>query len=416
MKLECLFPSMKPQDLRARWLAGEHHVEHGDLARLDELLDIPLTIHELAPRVAYHCTFSAFEADSKGELVPLHGISADHAMQLFDRGYTIQCAGAYPGSRSAAIGPEICRQLGIPHASTSIRYIFSPAGAADAFGWHFDTANVIAVQLRGTKRWQLARNDDVRFPHRAGHPSQPVRGPLNNLPGFSPPSGYGPRYFDKSALANATSVELAPGSVLYNPGGLWHRTSGVGGEGSCSISFLFEPDSWLKLFVRGLTSALMEDATWREPALQITAPGHGRSAARAAFADRLERLAVVVRGLTAEALLERAYDSQLSHLADDAAWFRLDPTATASIERAADGSWRLCVVSDGSETDVELGDSLVTACQWILASESVPFSTSALLLATSLSPQSMGQDRVERVVALLSALDTLGVVERIDGP
>lgn len=416
MKLESLFPSTTHRGLRERWLAGRHCVEHGDVARLGALLDVPLNVHEFVPRAAYYCTFSAFTADRQGELVPLHSISADHALQLFERGHTIQCSGAYPGSQSANAGAELCRELGIPHASASVRYIFSPPNVEDAFGWHFDTANVIAVQLSGTKRWQLAQNEDVRFPHRAGHPSQPVRGPLNDLPGFSP-RGYGPRRFDKSALGDATHVEMVPGSVLFNPGGQWHRTSGVGNEGSCSVSFLFEPDSWLKLLVRGLVSTLVEDATWRAPALQITAPGTGRDEARAMLAERLESLKAQILDLTARDLLERAYESHLSRVPEDgAAWFRLDPTAHGSIERNANGSWQLSLVSEGSDTAVEIGDSLVAACQWILASECVPFSTSALLLATSPTPHDVGQDWVDRVTTLLSVFETLGALEPVDPP
>lgn len=408
-----LFPSTTIEQLRECWLEGRHHVEHGDVARLGELLDAPLRPQEFIPRAAYYCTFSAFKANGDGELAPLHSISADHALQLYERGHTIQCAGAVRGTRSAEWSAELSRQWGIPHVSASVRTIFSPPNAVDAFGWHFDTANVIAVQLSGSKRWQLAPNEDLRFPHRAGHPSQPVRGPLNGLPGFSP-RGYGPWSFDTSSFRDATRVELVPGSVLFNPGGQWHRTSSVGAQGSCSVSFLFEPDSWLKLLVRGLVSTLIEDAQWREPALGLTAPGAGRAVATAAFVNRVEGLKALVQELDAAELLQRAHDSHLSRDVDGAGPLRLAPAARAGIEQAVDGQWRLSVVDgDGASTDLEVSAALVPSCRWILDSEHVPFSMSTLVLATSPSPENIEPDWIDRVTALISVLETLGVVDAL---
>ena len=155
MKLGQLFPPLSAADVRAHWLSGDHVCHHGDPARLPDLADMVTDLREFVQRFAYHCTFSAFRADSAGELAPLHGITADQALLLYGRGHTIQCAGTH----DPRLTPPLCRELGIPHVNTTIRHIFSPPDAVDAFGWHFDTANVIAVQLAGSKRWQLADKD-----------------------------------------------------------------------------------------------------------------------------------------------------------------------------------------------------------------------------------------------------------------
>lgn len=411
MDLETLFPSLPAAGLRECWLAGRHHAEHGALARVAELLDAPLEPYEFIPRAAYGCEISAFKANEEGELAPLHSIGGQHALQLYQRGHTIQCAGAVAGFRAARCGAQLCRDLGIPASSVSIRTIFSPPNAVDAFGWHFDTANVIAVQLHGSKRWQLAPNEDVRFPHRAGHPSQPVRGAINRLPGITP-RGYGSPTFDTSGFGDATEVRMVPGSALFNPGGHWHRTSSVGAQGSCSVSFLFEPDSWLSVFVRGLVSTLLEDPTWREPALGITAPGSERARATEAFGRHLARLATQVQQLDPAEVLERAYESHLLHVAEDSARVRLASAVTARIERVADGSWRLYVADeDGESTSVELSEALVPVARWILGSEGVPFSTSSVLLATASGLHDADPSWVGTVSTLLSVLETLGVVE-----
>jgi hypothetical protein len=238
-----------------------------------------------------------------------------------------------------------------------------------------------------------------------------VRGPLNDLPGFSPAT-YGPRAFDKAALRDASSIRLTAGSALFVPGGEWHRTSSVGEEGSCSVSFLFEPDSWLKVVLRGLVSALVEDEAWREPALRIASPGRPRGDVRARLGEQLERLRARLARLDTDEVLERAYDSYLASVADERELFQLDPSVRAGLDQRVDGRWCLSVATDPAGIEVEVAEALVAACRWILASEAVPFSASAILFATVTAPHSSAPEHVERVVALLSVLETLGVLVR----
>jgi ribosomal protein L16 Arg81 hydroxylase len=90
---------------------------------------------------------------------------------------------------SAEIGETVCANL----------YVSQPG--RQGFDVHFDTHDVLVIQLEGVKRWRV-------FPPTVAFPLQGLR---DTYPGIKPPSG--------DPLAE---LELRRGDVLYIPKGFWH--------------------------------------------------------------------------------------------------------------------------------------------------------------------------------------------------
>ncbi len=406
LRIGDVLPGISVDALLHAWLDARSLLVRGDPLRLGPLAALPHDPAQLLPCLDRRCTLSSFAADAQGRLVTRHELERDDALRRFEDGQSIQIAHAETHPPLANAGADLARELGFPASIVTTRIVYSPPGASDAYGWHFDGADVIVAQVVGSKQWQLADNPDVRHPHRAGHPDEPVRGPLDGLPGLSPPE-YGPRRFDCSAFDTPRSVRLVAGTAMFVPSGMWHRTGAIGDTVSCSVSFMFQPDSWARLLARAMTSLLTADPRLRRPAVGLGLPGRARSDAHRELAAAVDRLHALVESLDVREVIERATSSRLAHLPASSTQFRLRHTANARIEAAEGGGCSLCC----DDIEVELGPTLVDPSRWMLASEGVPFSIAELLHATAEAPLRVDPAHVERVSVLVDALVQLEVLE-----
>ena len=126
----------------------------------------------------------------------------------------------------------------------------TPAGGGT--GPHFDHNINVVVQLTGHKTWWLAPNHHVRNPlarHAMGLPVEPELESYAALP------------MPLELPADATRVELRPGSVLIVPRGTWHATRAD--SMALSLNFTFTAPTWIDLFSAALRSRLALSAGWR---------------------------------------------------------------------------------------------------------------------------------------------------------
>ncbi len=147
-------------------------------------------------------------------------------------------------------------------------------------GWttelHFDSNENFTLQLRGLKVWKLAPNTSVANPVDRFTTSGIVPERLK-------------QYHTGADLLNSDSystVELAPGSVLYVPRGYWHSVDSV--EESVSINLCIIPETWVSFLLLVLPYLLLTSPELREVATGITGSAELRPKACSRLRKALE--------------------------------------------------------------------------------------------------------------------------------
>lgn len=127
--------------------------------------------------------------------------------------------------------------------------------------WHFDAQENFTIQLQGFKKWSVklsglsdpitnwhpassnlaTRVDDFRIHHYSGFKMQNLECPKPDDPGI-------------------VSFILRPGSILYAPGGTWHKVEALDDQGSLSMNFSMDGSRWCDLLMSRLIPAL-----WKSP-------------------------------------------------------------------------------------------------------------------------------------------------------
>lgn len=184
---------------------------------------------------------------------------------------------------------------------------------AQGFRTHFDTHDVLVLQVSGRKRWRVWDGQAVENPTR--------RTPW---PGNMPPVG------------EPHVVMMEPGDALYIPRGVMHDAATEPGEPSLHITVgLLEP-SWAQALRSLIDSDEVDNTPLREavPTWRLAEPE--------ALAGLLEGLAAKLRGLSSAAHAERLSMILLDQLARDrqplpARGLFLDALAGDARMRLADG-------------------------------------------------------------------------------
>jgi 50S ribosomal protein L16 3-hydroxylase len=234
-----------------------------DLASLEELRDIARFLEANPGRAWLHRTTADGAYDHETS------VDAATAARLYEHGEMmdirdvqawIPAVKTWLSRFHTELGLEAFAHGGYCHA------FVSPAGTG--VPKHFDNREVIVVQIIGTKRWELAPNDALRaplMPHVAGGPIHA----LNSQAG------------SRAALDELQMPEpvvqhtLSPGSAVFVPRGVWHRTHAL--EDSLSLSFGLRIPSWAELFVNTALQELAKDEAWRGTAVDL-AQNRGPSA------------------------------------------------------------------------------------------------------------------------------------------
>ncbi len=153
---------------------------------------------------------------------------------------------------------KIQSDLGLPTGGeandlTRARAMVYATPAGGRTGLHFDANANFVIQLRGTKRWALAKNTSVDYPterytSRTGELADTLDRQchaelLDDLPEGSP------------------EFLLQPGSILFVPRGYWHETSTE--DDSLSLNFTFTQPTWADILAKSIHGYLLQSAQWR---------------------------------------------------------------------------------------------------------------------------------------------------------
>ena len=261
--------------------------------------------------------------------------------ELHGAGATVELM-ASEAPRFRALCDEVAADLGLAASAVSADVFLSPRG--EAVPKHFDGVDVIVLQLRGTKRWQLAANPDVAFPAHA------------YIPGFGPDirnhraaDDEGPGSRSLEMPADAETIDLQPGSALFVPRGWWHRTTAI--TDSISISIVTRPPTTGELLRSLVDRAIRSRPAWREP----VAGAAGRAdALRARLSALLDELGPETAHLRTGAVEVRHFRRRAG-VAIDVAVGRGEPSVV-TIARRGEGATRM-----------KVPDQVATLFGWVAA-------------------------------------------------
>ena len=237
----------------------------------------------------------------RGSLRFTHGHKSDQMIQidrvdpaiLFEMGLTLNFEDIGPYVPGA---PEFLRglgaELGLNESSLVMSAFASPH--QDGLGCHYDSQDVISIQLHGTKRFHYAPVREIAMPYGTQY-----------IPGGRP---YDEMYaqaqngFPENKNVQFETAEMRPGSVLFLPRGTWHYTEA--GAPSLSLSITISPPTLVDCAMEQLRWLLLQDSAWREPLYGATANGSMHQALHEHTARLLKRLPELVSCLSPEDLIQ----------------------------------------------------------------------------------------------------------------
>ena len=232
----------------------DHHlVSHGELDRLGPLSTLPelATLEMLL--ASYRDRVRVALPDKRDEHSSLQ-LESSAAAALHGQGMALILNGV---ERFLPLVQEwltaLRLELGLPPGCEprSIIYV-TPSGAGNSP--HFDANANFVVQLRGTKRWHIARNTHV--------PDPTDRWAMNEGPLPEELRGYALTPLPSELPADTEVIDLKPGSVLFVPRGYWHSTEAD--EDTLALNFTFGQPTWADVVLGQLREKLLKDRAWRK--------------------------------------------------------------------------------------------------------------------------------------------------------
>ena len=261
-------------------------VAHGDSKRLPEaLLDKELNQFDALSR-RYKGVVSFFGDARSGHMVPVEGIEAAAPYRCGLSVYLTDVSPYFPEVERLVRKLEF--ELGINEGCARAGVFASPSNGG--ISCHYDSVDVFSIQLRGTKKFDLAPVTELRHPW--GFQYITGNKPIDDL---YPQATEG---FPDWENAEFQTVEMRPGTVLYMPHGTWHRTEAAGD--SISVSIGMEPPSAAECVLEQLRLLLLQDPAWRKPLYGAWGIGAMRDAATERAAELMAGLPGIVSTLDPE--------------------------------------------------------------------------------------------------------------------
>ena len=265
-------------------------------------------------------------------MMPIDRKTAEFVYKMGLTVYFTDITSAVPGAQGFA--RQLEADLGLNPGACRVTAWASPSenGAA----CHYDAHDIISVQLRGTKRFELAPVEGLSNPYGTQYSAGATRPDDEAFPQMA--GG-----FPQSRDADFQTFVLEPGSVLFFPRGTWHRTY-ASGE-SLAVAFVLEPPSAADCILRQLRYVLLQDPKWRQPLYGAWGEDPEQAAAFDKIAGLLAELPDLGRRLTPEhvALAMLPEDKRLERIGPNSRFQRIpDVTiATAPGEGAGEGGVRI---------------------------------------------------------------------------
>lgn len=373
--LTALMAPCPGEEFVARYWPTQAFVAHGPPERLPALLRDPAlaSARELAHRyTSGRVRFTHGGSERMVQVVdvsPASLLDMGLAVQFVDVASVLEASGAF----IAQLQPE----LGLHEGAVSLSAFAAPPG--NGLVCHFDTAELISVQLAGTKRFHYAPVTEIRAP--TGGQYAPNAAPFDDL---YPQARHG---FPNPRTAQFECAELSPGSVLFLPRGTWHYTE-AGGD-SLSISIAINPPAALACLLDQLRLLLLQDERWRQPLVGVSGEGPRAAQARSAAQLLLDAMPGVLSHLTADDLL-RAPASlawRMQHVDGDSRFQRTPHTRLEVGETRANGLRPLRFMTGHTPNltrclaEVEVSEKSVALLRWIESRAHGPFTVSAAMSA-----------------------------------
>lgn len=259
--LELLFATPVERFLAETWPGSPRH-HAGPLARFAELAAEP-AIRDIPSMLAAHHGVIQLHTRTPDGAAAHRPIAREDAARRFADGMAMDLRNVERWFGPAQRWLERLRaELSLDHipASASACQAFvSPAGTR--VRKHFDNREVFVVQLRGRKRWRIARNDVLPMPlmpHSVGNQ-------VHMFNAFVPAAALA----SPEMPADALELVLEPGAALFVPRGFWHDTQAL--DDSLSFSLNLRAPTWAELFADRVTAELGRTAAWRASAFDLRA-------------------------------------------------------------------------------------------------------------------------------------------------
>ena len=372
--LESFIAPLTTEQFFAGYWPERVYASHGDLDRLPGMFRSPVLRDLETLSGHYHGRVLFTRGRHSPFMVPAEN---GCPKTLFDMGLTVYLDNIQPClPKSPLVLQALERNLGISPGTARIGAFASPPG--DGAACHYDTEDVISIQLTGSKAFHVAPVEEVRYP--VGMQYSPGSAPYTDL--YPQVAGRFPEWKD----AKFECVEMRPGSVLFMPRGTWHRTEAD--EPSLSITIALRPPSAAELILENIRWLLLQDAAWRKPLYGACGETAQKEPAMDAAGQLLERLPGQLRSLSTRSL-ELALmpeDKRLEHIDADSRFVSL-PNASlqagdVTLGKGGEQIQVRILVKDDEAGDrvtvsMDLHPQAVAVFEW-LGSRKTPFSVDDL--------------------------------------
>ncbi|HEX9771783.1 MAG TPA: cupin domain-containing protein [Kiloniellales bacterium] len=220
-------------------------------------------------------------------MMPIDKRTAEFVYKMGLTVYFTDVTNAVPGAQ--AFVRQLEADLGLNPGACRMTAWASPSenGAA----CHYDAHDIISIQLRGTKQFELAPVAGLRNPYGTQYSAGATRPDDEAFPQMA--GG-----FPASHDADFRALVLEPGSVLFFPRATWHRTYASGD--SLAVAFVLEPPSAADCVLRQLRYVLLQDAKWRQPLYGAWGDGPEQGAAFEKIAELTAELPDLARVIKPE--------------------------------------------------------------------------------------------------------------------
>ena len=259
-------------------------VAEGDKDRLPAaLLDAELNQFD-SLSLRYKGVVSFFGDDRSGHMVSVEGIEAAEPYRCGLSVYLADVGPCFPDVQRMVRQLEF--ELGVNEGCARAGVFASPTNGG--ISCHYDSVDVFSIQLRGSKKFDVAPVSEMRNPW--GFQYIAGSKPIDDL---YPQATEG---FPDWEDAEFRTVEMTPGTVLYMPRGTWHRTEAEGD--SIAVSIGMQPPSAAECVLEQLRLLLLQDPEWRQPLYGAWGAGSIADAARERARELIAKLPGLVSTLT----------------------------------------------------------------------------------------------------------------------
>jgi 50S ribosomal protein L16 3-hydroxylase len=365
-----LHPLTRDEFFERHWPRGTF-VHHGTLDRLTFLADMQglADVHTLAAR--WSGTITAWPRPRSG--LPELEATPPQIEALRSAGYTLffrDVQAVLPSVRRLC--SVLATELGVDVEQVICEAFYSPAGSGAPP--HFDGNWGFNVQLAGEKEWEVAPNEHFVLPE----------------VGMAMGSRPDPRIRDYATMPlptrmpdEAARFTVRPGSVVFVPCGMWHRTNVL--SDSAAVIFTIKPRPWAALVTNEIAKRLSRRLdTARATPLPANANLHERQA------QELDAVVGALRAIVSELDAPELLETWRSRLHSS---FALRRGISIEVSEREGDEWTLAVGTSERRHVTAIERSAGAVLRWV-ASRSGPIALADALAAFPRMPPDEVRERL----------------------